>query len=383
MRPRVFVSSVVNGFEEVRAAARAGVEEGGGEPVLVEDFPALDISPRSACLDAVAASDIVMVVVGERGGWRAPSGKLVVEEEFDEAVRTGRRTIVFIQDAAHDADATLLVEKLSSYVEGRFRVMFSTPADLRAAASATLPELVRRVNLKHNDLAKMKEALNSPYVIQNETTLRLVLQPERQADLVDPVALEAASLRNAILEIGHAGEHPLLMYERAKRVHVGVNEMVVLQRDEDSREGRQEVRVELQTNGMLIVDTNVTGRAKHDYRNMMGDLRVVESDVEQLLNDGLRFAGALYDRLDPYKRFDQFGFNASLAGLGYRTLGPALLPSTGGISMGDHGAKPVIAFDTPRVVTRSELDAPHGVSGAALALIRRRLSKGRGTDSFG
>jgi hypothetical protein len=40
-RSRVFVSSVVEGFAEYRQAARSGIEQAGGEAVLVnEDFPA-------------------------------------------------------------------------------------------------------------------------------------------------------------------------------------------------------------------------------------------------------------------------------------------------------------------------------------------------------
>lgn len=35
--PRVFVSSVVEGFEDYREAAREGIEAAGGEPVLVNE----------------------------------------------------------------------------------------------------------------------------------------------------------------------------------------------------------------------------------------------------------------------------------------------------------------------------------------------------------
>ena len=81
MRPRVFVSSVMEGFEEFRLAAKNGIIAAGSEPLLIEDFPALPISPRNACIDGVASCDIHIAIVGNRGGWVAPSGKLVVEEE--------------------------------------------------------------------------------------------------------------------------------------------------------------------------------------------------------------------------------------------------------------------------------------------------------------
>lgn len=65
--PRVFVSSVAEGFEDYREAAREGIEAAGGEPVLVnEDFPSVPASPRNACLDAVTSSDIYLAIIGER-----------------------------------------------------------------------------------------------------------------------------------------------------------------------------------------------------------------------------------------------------------------------------------------------------------------------------
>src|SRR5687768_1240105 len=103
MAPRAFVSSVMDGFEDYREAARRGVLAAGCEPVLIEDYPALTISPRTACLDAVESCDVLLTIIGSRGGWTAPSGKLVVEEEFDEAKRHRVRTLVFVQATERDA----------------------------------------------------------------------------------------------------------------------------------------------------------------------------------------------------------------------------------------------------------------------------------------
>lgn len=51
LRPRVFVSSVIEGFEAHREATRTAIEATGGDPVLVnEDFPSMHISSRIAKL---------------------------------------------------------------------------------------------------------------------------------------------------------------------------------------------------------------------------------------------------------------------------------------------------------------------------------------------
>ena len=54
-KPRVFVSSVMENFTQHREATRLGIKESGGEPILVEDFPSLMVSSRTACLDGVAS----------------------------------------------------------------------------------------------------------------------------------------------------------------------------------------------------------------------------------------------------------------------------------------------------------------------------------------
>ena len=111
MKPRVFVSSVVDGFNEFRQAAREGIIEVGGEPLLVnEDFPSMITSSRNACLDAVDSSDYLVTVIGARGGWTTPSGRLVVEEEYDRARSKKIPVLVFLQNVERDLIAKALEE---------------------------------------------------------------------------------------------------------------------------------------------------------------------------------------------------------------------------------------------------------------------------------
>src|SRR5436305_910571 len=106
VRPRVFVSAVIEGFEAHRQAASRAIEAAGGEPILVnEQFPSVAVSSRNACLDAVESCDYCVLIVGERGGWRTPSGRLVVEEELEHALSRKLPVLVFIQDTVQDTDA--------------------------------------------------------------------------------------------------------------------------------------------------------------------------------------------------------------------------------------------------------------------------------------
>ena len=118
---RVFVSSVIEGFAEYRQAARSGIDQAGGEAVLVnEDFPSQASSSRNTCLDAIDSCDVFLLVLGGRGGWKTPSGRLVVEEEFEHARARKLPVIVFLEDVRRDADAQLFAKTLSDYVDGNF-----------------------------------------------------------------------------------------------------------------------------------------------------------------------------------------------------------------------------------------------------------------------
>ena len=92
---KVFISSVITGFEPYREAAAGAVRLLGHEVIRAEDFPALAASPQQACLAGVRRSDVVMLL-GERYGQRQASGKAATEEEFGEAAAS-KPLLVFSQ----------------------------------------------------------------------------------------------------------------------------------------------------------------------------------------------------------------------------------------------------------------------------------------------
>jgi hypothetical protein len=375
MQPRVFVSSIMEGYSSFREAARRAIVDSNAVPVLVEDFPSLVVSPRTACLDAVASSDVVVTIVGLRGGWKTPSGKLVVEEEFDEAKRAGLRTLVFVQEGDRDVEAETLAKRLSDYVTGRFRLTFRTPDELHAAIRSTLPSAISNAGLHKADLGTMQEEFRRPWLARDETTVRVVVQPEREAEVIDPVKLGSAELKKAVFSAGHDGIRPLLSYERSKKASVGISELVVLQEDDDWRAGRQNVRVEVRTNGTIVIDSNVTGRRPNSGFNIAETHRVVDEDVAGQVTSSLEFAARLYGHLDPYERYDRFYVNASLGGMGYRTFGPPLMNTSLGIRMGEGSSEPVVAFDTPRIISREELVAVTSTVEGLITMFARRLVK--------
>ena len=78
-RPRVFISSVMEGYAAFREAGAEGIREAGADAVRAEDFPAAGHSPRNACLDGVRSADALVLLLGERYGFVGPSGMTASE----------------------------------------------------------------------------------------------------------------------------------------------------------------------------------------------------------------------------------------------------------------------------------------------------------------
>ena len=96
---KVFVSSVVCGYEDFRSAAKHAIEALGHVPVLMErTHPASPDSPREACLEEVADSNVVVLLAGRRYGGVLESGKSATHEEWDHARGLDKNILVFVED---------------------------------------------------------------------------------------------------------------------------------------------------------------------------------------------------------------------------------------------------------------------------------------------
>ncbi len=68
--PHVFISSTAEDLEPFRAAAKEAAIAVGMLPVMFEYFPASsDNPPLKECLDRVAQTDVLIVLVAHRYGW--------------------------------------------------------------------------------------------------------------------------------------------------------------------------------------------------------------------------------------------------------------------------------------------------------------------------
>ncbi|QDU67317.1 DUF4062 domain-containing protein [Engelhardtia mirabilis] len=373
-RPRVFVSSVMDGFGEYRAAARAGIEAAGCEPVLVEDNPSLDASPRNACLDGVESCDAVVVVVGDRGGYTAPSGKLVVEEEYEHAVGRSIPTLVFIQDGVErDEDADGLAARLSEYVDGRFRRSFNGPDDLAREVEAAVRTVAGARRSAGMDRQRMDGLLAEPPDFGHEVVLRVVVAPGRQDETVVPVEqLDGDDFRYDFVRIGTERGVGLFDQNAARESERGPGSLVVTQRG--SGAPGQTVRVEMTEDGWLTIDANMTGADERSRRDPMAGFGLYPVEVEEIAARAafaLRFARGVYEHLDPHGRHAGLLVNASLGSLNGKLIAhrrdrERLKGQMGGM-FGQRDGEVPVSFDRPERVSRADAgwvdDLAHRVAG--------------------
>ena len=95
---KVFISSVMRGFEDERAAARRAVESVGLRAVMAETAPARPDASKHALLDLVDPADAVVLILGARYGYIAEHGLSPTEDEFNHARQAGKPIFVFVQN---------------------------------------------------------------------------------------------------------------------------------------------------------------------------------------------------------------------------------------------------------------------------------------------
>jgi Domain of unknown function (DUF4062) len=360
-RPRVFVSSVIEGYGEFRQAARLAIEQAGGEPVMVnEDFPSASISSRNACLDGVDSSDIFLLLIGARGGWRTPSGRLVVEEELDQARSRRLPVLVFLQNIEQDTDAKRLADTVTDYVDGFFRVRFEDTVELRQKIPPALQSLIQTWKRPAMNPNRLATHLQQPYKIADQASLRFVLVPEREEEIIDPIRLASKDFEERIFEIGHSKSVGLFSYQRAKEPPRMCADSLIIDQTagSDWREGLQGVRLTVAESGLIIVDSNISGRTERSGTDVIGVMVIAIEDVEALLNTDFQFANALYQDIDPYKRHHRSFWNAAVTGLGYRTFMRNPQQQRASTVTLPGGEEPGIAFSEPRLIDRSTLVQP-------------------------
>lgn len=135
---KVFISSIITGMEDMRAAARGACTALDLGTLTAEPLPASPSSPQGACLQLVRNSDAVVLLLGRRYGFVQPSGKSATEEEFDEAARLGKSLFVFITSAEMEPEQERFQQRISAWQGGQLFKRCLTAIELQTEVTRAL-----------------------------------------------------------------------------------------------------------------------------------------------------------------------------------------------------------------------------------------------------
>lgn len=369
-RPRVFVSSVIDDFHDYREAARRGIASGGAEPVMVEDFSPSATSPRNACLDGVASCDAIAIIIGQRGGWKTPSGKLAVEEEYDEAKRLHKQICAFVQDGPKDPEATQLAAKISDYVTGHFRSAFTTSDDLEKRVRDLLPEALHPLTLHGMRPEDISERLTLP-VATEAPAARLVLAPERMEEVIDRLRIGEDEFIDDVMR--HLQDPATHFFDVRSKKEVALSgDILIVSEVRGDRRGSEAGHrlLEVAPSGILRFDAWI-GKGEKSSTDMSDYFQLSRYELELAFAMMFRSAAALFDWLDTYGRHQRFAYGAAVIDIGFRSLVDTFIQQSGG-SMARQLEGPLVVEER-RLIGRSDLRSSDGEVNRISKLLKRRM----------
>lgn len=210
---KVFISSVMQGFEEFRDAARDAIKECGHDVVMAEDFPSSPEDSRTACLAGVRNSDLLMLLAGTRYGSETQAGIAPTVEEYWEARLSAKPVLVFVQDIEgcnREKALTEFLSRIGRWESGHHRSSFSSTDGLKSAVKHALSQdlssaIDRTMSATsegiHDWLVALRAATYS-HLETNSTVLPILGTIERP-ELTK--VLQAAEENQSILVKGDAG----------------------------------------------------------------------------------------------------------------------------------------------------------------------------------
>lgn len=302
---RVFISSIIGGFEPYRDAAATAVRALGHEPIRAEDFGASASTPQQACLKAVRNSDLVVLLLGARYGFRQPSGKSATHEEYDEAVMERKPVLPFVQDGVHrEPEQERFVQGVRGWASGAYSASFNSPEELRDEVVHWLHEHELRLQAGSSDPAEMADRAKARVPGSTAYGLaRLVVVvaggPSRR--VLRPTELSSQELRGWFMQEAMFGSHAVLEPGAQTNPRLDAGTLALSQRERIAL---------LDEMGTVMVAQPAV--APHGLGTALS--AIIQEDVAELIERALAFAGSVLDRLDQPHRITEVLPLAALLG---------------------------------------------------------------------
>jgi hypothetical protein len=368
---RIFISSLIGGFEEFRAAARLAIVALRHEPVVAEDFGAQTSSPQIACLQGLRSADLVVLILGGRYGLvQGSSGVSPTHEEYLEA-RGKKPILTFVQSGVdRDEQQAKFVSEVSEWQSGHFRASFTTADQLRDLVTRAIHDYQLANAVGPLDTGAVSAAALSllPKTRQNNQasspTLHVGIAGGPIQRLLRPAELEAPGLAEAIHQQALFVEPKL--FSKSKGVDDSIDGSVLVLEQERG------ARIRLGEDGSLLLSLPLE-RPESGRRNGFGFFAIIEEDVLRELAAAIVFGAWLLDKIDPTQRITHVALAAAIEAsdhMGWRTQAEQdASPNSGTMRMGN-GQRPTSSTDCPRTALRFQ---PTELAEDLMVPLRRQM----------
>ncbi len=380
-RPRIFISSVMCGYENFRDAAGDGIRQAGCKAVRAEDFPAATASPRNSCLDGVRSADAVVLLLGQRYGFVGPSGLAVTEEEYEEARKNHTPILVFLEYGKRDAKQQEFVNKVQGYVDGHWRKVFRNSATLTdLVRGAVLAENLGGARLHEGQARNRIDALFRlrPPEVSDAVWLKTVWVTSRDEEIIDPLDLDDAGFIRKVLRLAHECVPPLFDYREQKRPQAQPEFLRIEQGDVERWQSSPALAIlEIHTDGVLtIIQNAIETKDRSDPTDGFFEMYFLEPAIVQArLKEAWSFAAAWWKDRDPYLRYDQLLYSVAVFDVGTRAFRPTPRQASSLTIPPECPHNPLQVFDRPRRISRLNLFQPDTEVERIIKLLERQFTQ--------
>jgi hypothetical protein len=365
---KVFISSVIKGYESYRDAAANAIGMLGHTVIRAEEFPAAPDAPQQVCLRGVREADLVLLLMGERYGYVAPSGMSATHEEYRET-RERVPVLVFIEAGLpREVEQQKFVSEVQSYVSGHYTNNFTSAKDLQAAVVKGLHQYELSVTNGPVDEAEMLKRAKSLIPADRSAggpIISVVVVGGPRQQVLRPAEIEDSKLSKKIMQQAMFGEHPIFLTDFGNKASVDDNSITLEQNGRNAS-----IRLdELGTVRIMIPARD------SDRRDPMSSMTLIEEDIQQKISQMIQFSGWILDQIDPLRRLTDVVVVAGLTGAGYLGwLTRNEMPSSGGsVTMGRGSAQISVNLSPPRRNRAALIMVQNELAEDLTTLLRRKV----------
>lgn len=371
---KVFISSVIEGFEDERKTAKIAVESLSMEPVMAEGFSAKPFSSQVACLEGVRRSGIYVGILGARYGEVTTGGVSVTEEEFNEARKRGIPVLWFVMSCSREPKQEEFLKRIADYEGGYFIAFFNSEKDL-------LPKIVQGLDERRREMeegsinAKEASRLRNGYISElkrlevMEPILGAIVFPsERREAILSAVDLDGREMRDQMKRAALFGKSAVFDPQRGTKELEGREYISFVQ----TGLGEQVTNaLSFDVYGALIWGAKVGGDLNEN--SFLFDAFVIdEQEVERNLISFANCAQKFYDDVVRIPAVPPLYLSVVMLGLENKKFGkrPNVPPTSMGIGFGGM-EDPLVVPREPMRVTQGRLRTPEKLVHELVTMISR------------